>query len=143
ALDPAEPRFVPRGSRVEHVRKHEAVIRRAEIADDLQNRPLDFFDLRRGSMWKGKIGSAVIPNNTEHWKIDQLIIDHLGACHPPDFFGDRVFTNGRDADQVDNSVVEFHPGLSLLPKCEISQCQSSSSSVSLKLGANVSSTDSA
>jgi len=65
-------------------------------------------------MREGKIGSAVIPNNTVHWKIDQLIIDHLGARHAPDFFGDRVFPHRRDADEIDDGVAEIHTGAPIL-----------------------------
>ena len=110
ALYPAETRFVPGCSRVEHVRQHEAVVRWAAIADDGEDRPLDCFDMLPGAPRKGKGGGAVIPNHAEHGRIDQVVIDHLGTRHPPDFSGDGVFPDGRDADEVDDGVVEFHTG---------------------------------
>ena len=47
----------------------------------------------------GKGGGAIIPNHAEYGNIDQPVIDHLGPYQPPDFFGDRVFPNGRNAYQ--------------------------------------------
>ena len=108
ALYPAEQRFIPRYVRVEHVRQHETGVRWAEFTDGGEDRPPDFFDMHPGTLRKGKGGGAVIPNNAEHGCIDQLVIDHLGTRQPPDFSGDRVFPDSRDADEVDDGVVEFH-----------------------------------
>ena len=110
ALNPAEQCFVPGCSRVEHVRQHEAVVRGAELADGGEDRPPDGFDMCPCALREGKGGSAIIPDNAKHGKIDQLVIDHLGPRQPPDFFGDRVFPDGRDADEVDDGIVEFHTG---------------------------------
>jgi len=61
-----------------------------------------------GALRKGEGRCAVIADNAVHRSIDQLVIDHLGARHPPDFFGDRVFPNGRNADEIDDGVAEIH-----------------------------------
>jgi hypothetical protein len=63
---------------------------------------------------KGKGGGAVIPHHAEHGHIDLLVIDHLGTRQSPDGSGDRVFPDGRDADEVDDSIVELHTGLGVL-----------------------------
>ncbi len=78
------------------------------MPDDGEDRPLDGSDMPPCVLRKGKGGCAVIPNNAEHGRIDQVVIDHLGTRHPPDFSGDRVFPDGRDADEVDDGMVEFH-----------------------------------
>lgn len=69
---------------------------------------MDFPDMDPRSPGEGEGVCAVVAEDAEHGRIDKLVIDDPGPGHPPNLFGDRIFADGRDADQVDNGVVKFH-----------------------------------
>src|SRR5262249_16042877 len=83
SLDPAEQRLVLWRFRVEHVRKHETVVRRAEIANDGQDRSPACFDMLPGALRKGKCRCSVIADNAVHRSIDQLVVTTLAPVILP------------------------------------------------------------
>lgn len=107
-FDTAEPCPVEWLLCVERVREDETGVRRAEVADDGQNSPMDFLYLLPRAVGEGKGVRAVVAQHAEDGRVNKLVIDDPGPGHPPDLSGDRILPDGRDADQVDDGVLQFH-----------------------------------